>query len=222
MVWNGFPLWRWALVGRTVRGAAAGFASGMVRWLVQPRDLAPVTLVTPKPVYESGESVDLRAHVLDAQMAPQAGAAVRVDVRRVDDSTPVANAVLEPRTGDAGEYAAALPGLGPGVVRKPKPRPRSTAVKWDARGRDSRSMPIRPSSRTCSRMSTSCGKSPRAAAAGSGGPADVAAIAAALPRAARDVVLRSEIEVWNTAPLFILFVLVLGAEWLLRKRYGLL
>ena len=79
----------------TVRGAAAGFASG-TRWLVQPRDSARVTLVTPKPVYESGESVDLRAHVLDAHTAPQAGAAVRVDVRRVDDLTPVANAVLEP------------------------------------------------------------------------------------------------------------------------------
>ena len=74
----------------------------------------------------------------------------------------------------------------------------------------------------CCRMSTSCGKSPRAAAACYGGPADAAAIASALPRAARDVDVRSEIEVWNTAPLFILFVLVLGAEWLLRRRYGLL
>ncbi len=50
----------------------------------------------------------------------------------------------------------------------------------------------------------------------------MAELARALPVAPRDVVLRSEVEVWNTTPVFVLFVLVLGAEWLLRKRFGLL
>jgi hypothetical protein len=34
--------------------------------------------------------------------------------------------------------------------------------------------------------------------------------------------MRSEVEIWNTTPLFLLFVAALAAEWLLRKRYGLL
>jgi hypothetical protein len=66
----------------------------------------------------------------------------------------------------------------------------------------------------------------RELAARSGGryatPESMAELARALPVAPRDVVLRSEVEVWNTTPVFVLFVLVLGAEWLLRKRFGLL
>ena len=42
------------------------------------------------------------------------------------------------------------------------------------------------------------------------------------PLAPRRVVMRSEVEIWNTTPLFLLFVAALAAEWLLRKRYGLL
>jgi hypothetical protein len=47
-------------------------------------------------------------------------------------------------------------------------------------------------------------------------------VAAELPRSPQPVLLHSEIEVWNTTPLFLLFVLLLAAEWLLRKRRGLL
>ena len=54
------------------------------------------------------------------------------------------------------------------------------------------------------------------------GPEAVAALAEALPRQPLRVVMQSETELWNTTPLFILFVAVLGCEWLLRKRYGLL
>lgn len=222
VVLNGFPLWRWGMAeNEAVRGAAAGFAAGTVRWLVQPRDLVPVTLLTPKPVYESGESVDLRAHVLDAQMAPQTGASVHVDVHRVDDPTPVANAVLEPRSGDAGEYAAALPGLGPGEYEAEA----TASVQGREVGRARTRFTVDAYSTEFAdvRQDVDFLREIAARSGGRyGGPGDIAAIAEALPRAARDVIVRSEIEVWNTAPLFVLFVLVLGAEWLLRKRYGLL
>jgi len=222
VVLNGFPMWRWGLSeNETVRTAAAGFVSGTVRWLVQPRDLAPVTLLTPKPVYESGENVDLRAHVLDAQMAPQAGASVHVDVRRVEDPAPVANAVLEPRAGQAGEYAAAMPGLGPGEYEA-----EATATAGGrevGRARTRFTVDAYSTEFADVRQDVDFLREIAARSGGRyGGPGDVAAIAQALPRAARDIVVRSEVEIWNTTPLFVLFVLVLGAEWLLRKRYGLL
>jgi hypothetical protein len=53
-------------------------------------------------------------------------------------------------------------------------------------------------------------------------PEAAATLGARLPRRPRFVPLRSEIELWNTTPLFLLFVGALGCEWLLRKRYGLL
>jgi len=52
--------------------------------------------------------------------------------------------------------------------------------------------------------------------------ANIAALAADLPRASQPVLLRSEIEIWNTKTLFFLFVLLLATEWFLRKRRGLL
>jgi hypothetical protein len=217
---NAFPLWRWGLAeGEPTRVAARGFVSALVRTLVQPRDIEPVQVTTSKPVYESGESVDLRAHVLDAALEPLAGAQVQLEVRGTADGAAAGTAVFEPV--GPGEYATSVPGLGAGdyeavVTARAgdrdvgRARTRFTVDAYSVEFADARQdveFLRELSARSGGRYTT---------------PDAIAALVRELPVAARDIVLRSEIEVWNTTPLFVLFVVVLAAEWLLRKRFGLL
>lgn len=221
--WNGFPIWRWGMTERELqRRASADLAANLVRWLVQPRDVQQVQLATPKSVYESGESIDFFAHVLDSQYAPLSDAEVRLEVRRSDgDGGTAGTLVLEQRPGRAGEYTATLPGLGPGDYEATARAERGGTLFGRATARftvDAYSVEFANTSQDADFL--------REIAARTGGryagPAEAAALGGLLPRAARPIVLKSEVDLWNTTPFFVLFVLVLGAEWLLRKRYGLL
>lgn len=222
-VWNGFPIWRWGMTEREpVRRAALDLVANLVRWLVQPRDVQQVQVTTSKSVYESGENVEFFAHVLDTQYAPLEDAELRLEVRRLDGEGGTAGTlVLERRAGRAGEYTAALPGLGPGDYEASVVAQRDGARIGEATCRftvDAYSVEFANTSQDADFL--------REIAARTGGryarAAEVSSLLDDLPRATRPIVLRSEVEIWNTTPFFVLFVIVLGVEWLLRKRYGLL
>jgi hypothetical protein len=222
-VLTGFPIWRWGLAeSEPVRQAARSFVGNLVRWLTQPRDVQPVQIATSKTVYESGEEVDFLAHVLDAQYAPLDDAEVRLEVRRLDGERDTAGTLLlERRAGHPGEYAATLPGLGPGEYEA-----RIVASRQGVEvGRDTARFTVDAYSAEFADTSQDI-EFLRELAQRTGGryaaPEELPALAVELPRAPRPVVLRSEIEIWNTTPMFLLFVVVMSAEWLLRKRYGLL
>jgi hypothetical protein len=222
-VLNGFPWWRWGLTDREpVRQASVEFAGALVRWLVQPRDVQPVQLAVPKNVFESGEPVDFTAQVLDPQLEPLADAEVRVDVRRVDEGGRTEGTLaLEGRAGRAGEYTGVQPGLGPGEYEATAVATRAGREIGRATARftiDAYSAEFADTRQDLDFLRELAARTGGAVA----GPEDVAALAARLPREERRIVLRSEVEVWNTTPLFVLFVIALGIEWLLRKRWGLL
>lgn len=222
-VLNGFPLWRWSFTERdAVAAAARGVFTGLVRALVQPRDVRPVQIALPKSVFESGEGVSVRAHVLDPRFEPLDDAEVRLDVRRVDgDGATAGTRLLERRIGHPGEYAGSLPGLGPGEYEAAIEARRNGATI----GRDTARFTVDPYSVEFANPSQDV-EFLRGLAAVSGGRAvgaeDAASLAGLLPREPSVRVQRSEIDLWNTTPLFILFVVALGAEWLLRKRLGML
>ena len=73
--------WRHALmmwgVGKTDRVSRA-FWTQAVRWLVTPEDSDRVKVATDKRVYRSGETVTVRARVVNALQQPIAGAQVRL------------------------------------------------------------------------------------------------------------------------------------------------
>ena len=219
-VLNGFPLWRWGIAeSEPVRSAARGMIAGLVRALTQPRDVEAVQVTTSKPVYESGEAVDLRAHVLDAALEPLSGAQVALEIRRLQDGGAAGTGVLEPAA--PGEYTTSVPGLGPGDYEATVAARSSDREIGRARVRftvDAYSVEFADTRQDIEFL--------RELSARTGGryvpAAAITELARSLPVAPRDVVLRSEVEVWNTTPLFVLFVLALGAEWLLRKRFGLL
>jgi hypothetical protein len=221
-VLNGFPYWRWALTEREpLRRATLDFVGALVRWLVQPRDVQPVQLTVPKNVFESGEPVDFLAQVLDPQLAPLDDAEVRVDIRRVDSNSAEATLLLQKRTGKPGEYGGAVPGLGAGEYEATAVATRGGREVGRAKVRftvDAYSAEFADTRQDIDFL--------RELTERTGGivlpPERVAELASALPRAEKRLVQRSEVEVWNTTPLFVCFVLALGIEWLLRKRYGLL
>jgi hypothetical protein len=217
------PLWRWGFTHiPNQKQATMDFVGHLVRWLVQPRDVKRVQLTTGKPVYEGGQPAGLRAQVVDAQLQPMSDAELRVEVRGVPgEGDTRASILLEGRSQRPGEYEGRVTGLGPGEYEATVIAERlGTFV-----GRDTTRFTVESYSIEFANTSQDVAFL-RELAQRSGGrsvaAADVATWAAELPRAPRPVLLRSEIELWNTRPLFVLFVLFLTAEWLLRKRRGLL
>jgi hypothetical protein len=222
-VLTGFPIWRWAFTDREpVRRAALQFEGNLVRWLTQPRDVRQVQVLSAKSVYESGESAEFFVHVLDAQYAPLDDAEVHLEVHRQDgEKGTTGTLLLQRRPGHSGEYAGSLPGLGPGEYEA-----RVVATRSGAEiGRDTTRFTVDAYSVEFANLSQDVDFL-RELAARTGGryatPDRAAELWPQLPRQPRPVLLRSEIEIWNTTPFFLLFVLTLSAEWLLRKRHGLL
>ncbi|MFQ5600858.1 MAG: hypothetical protein ACE5G2_09935 [Candidatus Krumholzibacteriia bacterium] len=220
---TGFPLWRWGFTEQAaVRTAQAAFVSHLVRWLTQPRDVGRVQVTTAKPVYEGGEVVEFLSQVLDPQYQPLEDAEVRLEVRRLDAGAETAGTVLlERRAAKPGEYSGSLPGLGPGEYEA-----EAVAEQLGHEvGRDTTRFTVETYSVEFANTSQDVGFL-RELAERTGGryvaPERARAMARELPRAPQPVLLRSEIEIWNTTPLFGLFVGLLAVEWLLRKRRGLL
>jgi hypothetical protein len=217
------PVWRWGFTGQPQhRQAVTDLVGHLVRWLVQPRDVKRVQLTTGKPVVEGGQAVDLQAQVVDAQYQPLSDASLRVDVRRIDSPEEArASILLEGRSQYPGEYEGSLMGLGPGEYEATVVAERMGSYV----GRDTTRFTVETYSVEFANTSQDV-TFLRELAQRTGGrkvaAADVASWAETLPRAPRPLLLRSEIELWNTRTLFILFVLTLTAEWLLRKRRGLL
>lgn len=220
---TGFPVWRWGFTeNELVRNANTQFVGHLVRWLTQPRDVDRVQVTTSKPVYQGGEPVEFLAQVLDPQFEPLEDAEVRLEVRPQNDPDGVAaTLLLERRAGKPGEYGGQLPGLGPGEYSA-----EAVAVQTGAEvGRDTTLFTVETYSVEFVNTSQNVDLL-RELASRTGGryatPAQAADVARELPRNPQPVLLHSEIEIWNTMPLFVVFVVLLSAEWLLRKRRGLL
>lgn len=220
---TGFPVWRWGFTNNVqLAHANIEFVGHLVRWLTQPRDVERVQVATSKPVYEGGEPVEFMAQVLDPQFEPMEDAEVRLEVRRADaPEQTAATLLLERRPGKPGEYAGSLPGLGPAEYTA-----EAVAVRAGAEvGRDTTLVTVETYSVEFVDTSQDVDLL-RELAARTGGryatTAEAAAVARELPLNQQPVLLHSEIEIWNTMPLFVVFVVLLSAEWLLRKRRGLL
>ena len=218
-----FPIWRWGFTAdERLRRAHTEFIGNLVRWLTQPRDVKRVQLVVSKPVYEGGETVEFEAQVLDPQFQPLEEAEVRVELRQLS-GTPrtAASLLLERRAGKPGEYTGGLPGVGPGEYAA-----EAVASRLGAEvGRDTTQFTVETYSKEFADTRQDAGFLREIAARSGGryaGPEAAADLARELPRSPQPVLLHSEIEVWDTLPLFLVFVLLLSAEWLLRRQRGLL
>ncbi len=218
-----FPIWRWGMNDREAhRRAASEFVSHLLRWLVQPQDLKRVQVTTSKPVYEGGEAVDFVSQVLDAQLQPVGDAEVRLEIRRRDARRETAATVLlERRAAKPGEYEGERGGLPPGEYAADI----VATVQGAEAGRDTTEFTVETYSVEFANTSQDVSFLRDLSQLTGGRYAaleNASDLARELPREPQAVLLHSEIEVWNSPWMFFAFVAVLGTEWLLRKRRGML
>ncbi len=216
------PLWRWRFVGGdpTVYDE---FVARLFHVLARGDENGRFVLRGESNVFEAGERVGLVAELYNERMQPVTGVPVVVEVARVDSAgveTPVTRAPMTRDDARSARFGALVGPLAPGryVAR----------ARAEVAGREMVSSPLRfRVSRTSVEFRrTAQDRSLLAALAlRTGGRyrhESVDGLVAEMdlaPRvssATRETVLRAR------APLFVLVVLLLSAEWLLRKRAGLL
>jgi len=217
-VLNAAGVYRWGLTagGLSAGGLEGAFFGGLCRWLEGASDDRPVRLEAPD-VSAEGAGVPLRL------LAPGAGAGAtaRVTVRpdRTASSTrgPI-EARLDP-TGD-GAFTATLP-LPPGVHRV-----RATIERGGRLvGRDSVRIAVGSGGLEFEALAAEPATLERLAAGSGGVAAPLTAPEPVLERLRSPDAARArlaEIDLFHNPTLFVVLILALTVEWVLRKRFHLL
>ena len=216
---NGSGLWRWSLAGNDDLAGERGrrLWRKTLRWLAEPVQGEPLRVTPERRLVAGGEPVRLDAVLQDSRFQPVSGADVRGELSGPDGrSRAIAFA-----PGGAGAYTANLPSPGPGrwqvTVRATRGgrelgRARNEFVvdRWTLEA-----LRAQPDSAAMA-----------AIAAASGGRTGRAAEAAEWARALDPHALvrpqRDSVRLWESPWLFALVVGMLSAEWMWRRRRGLM
>jgi hypothetical protein len=171
-------------------------------------------MTSDRSTYEQGESVRLRVRIVDPRWLPDATSGVRVAVER--DGGPrqileLAGSELAPSVFE-GELAGALPGAYHAWLAAP-------ALAESPPACDFR---VEAPRRELQQRSADLADLARAAEASGGAAftlADLDQLVARLPSGrAVPVANADSVPLWSRGELLVLFVVLLGAEWLFRKR----
>lgn len=215
--------WRWGnLPGDLDRVADAWPATmeRLVQWLVAPEDDRPVRVRPVSPSFEGGTVIEFTGQVYDEALVPVRDAAIEVDVTTPDGRN------LPYTLGPVGEgrYAGSL-----GVLPEGTYSYAARGVRAEVElGRDSGSFSVGP----LSVEFMDPGSDPalmRQVAVRSGGVAvDSGSSSSLVDSLARRGLLRpalrtaeTSFRLWQRYPFLIMVLVLLTAEWFLRKRRGL-
>lgn len=217
------PLWRWKFVAES-NSVYDELMGRLIDVLTRGEESGRFVLVADKNVFEAGESPVLRAEVLNERLQPVTGAPVRVEIARLDSAgveTPLAQVAMRRESPDASRMSVTLDPLPSGryVVRG--------SAELPDRILESRPLELRVSTSSVEFQRTPQDRETLARIAGrTGGGYATAATApdmvARIPLETRSVPTVSESVLRAEAPLFLLLLLLLSAEWLLRKRTGMI
>ena len=216
---NGSGVWRWSLAGNDELAGERGrrLWRRTVRWLSEPVQGEPLRVTPERRLVAGGEPVRLDAILQDARFRPVSGAELRGEL-----AGP--NGALHKFTlaaGGAGAYTATIPSPGPGRWQV---RVRATSAGREL-GRARNELVVdRWTLEALRPQPDSAGLA--AVAAASGGTFARAADAAAWARALDPHALvrpqRASTRLWESPWLFALVVGMLSAEWMWRRRRGLM
>jgi hypothetical protein len=217
------PLWRWKFLGES-SGVYDELMGRLLDVLTRGEESGRFVLTAGRNVFDSGESPALFAEVFNDKLQPVTGVPVWVEVSRVDSAgaeSPLARVGMHREgSGDtrlsvlldplpAGRYAVRGSAELPDRVIQSKPveiRVSATSVEFRRTPQDRRALE-RVARRT-------------------GGayldPAGAAQLAPGLDLSPRRVPVVSESVLRAGVPLFLVVLALLSAEWLLRKRVGLI
>ncbi|HEY7723883.1 MAG TPA: glutamine amidotransferase [Anaeromyxobacteraceae bacterium] len=214
--------WHWGFLaaeeGRSQR-AYQRFWSAALRWLVRDPSLAPLSVQPDRPAVEPGEAVSLQVAARGADWGPAAGAPVSAELVGEDGRTVARAQALAGADGVARlELAPPGPGAyrvvvtGPPAAPGAPPERAQSAVAVRSSGPEDADAAPRPALL-------------RAVAEATGGAFAALPLRALpeLPLADPEVVevgRRKDVPIWDRAHFLALLALALGAEWVLRRRWG--
>jgi uncharacterized membrane protein len=216
MIFTGEASWRWRMMLPSTDHSYDTFWRQAVRWLALSAE-DPIALDAPVGA-SPGDTVPVRLHVRNAAFDPETDATV--DLRVTDPKGTAREMRAEREPGEAGSFAASVPVAAPGVYRLHAEARRGGGTL----GAADKGMLVGGADRemTDPRLNTQVLE--RIALASGGGmvnPRDFAALLSALHGRVPAARLAVTHDLWDTRWSFAALVLLLGAEWIVRRRWGL-
>lgn len=223
IAFTAYGLWRWRLLVQSdpqTRDFLAAFLSAAVRWLTAPEEHRPVRVTPVKDLFVQGEPVEFTGEVHDASARPVDRARVSVQVRRGD---AVAETELRPLGN--GRYDGTLEGLGEGEYSYTA----EASVDGSPLGNDGGKFSVGGISLELQDTRANFALL-QLLASRTGGRfltpdqlGDLDSLLAGQASFASQPVRHSrEVELWNWQGLLAAVILLFAAEWILRRRSGML
>ena len=219
LVLAGTGLYRWDLLmwgmGRT-NDVLKGVLNNALRWLALREDTSPVRVQTDKSVYTAGEEIRVMAQVYDKMARPVASARVTALLE-----SPSGTFTRELQDLGEGRYRVIMKGYEAGEYRLEVQARREgiSLGKSEARFSVSSFIP----DLTDTRANPGLLRQLADVSGGRYGPADsLAAVLDTMRFPYRENTVQNEYELYRHPLILFLIVLLLGTEWFLRKRKGLM
>jgi hypothetical protein len=214
-----YGLWRWHLLMQGIGKTSVAYETlirNAVRWMVTREDAKLVRITSNKEIYRGGEAIELTAQIYHEDYRPREGAQVRVQLNGPQFSQDV----LLQDVGD-GLYRASLQVLSGGEYRF------LGVAEHNGQkiGEDSGRFSVEPFSLEFlnTRLNEPLLRQMAQVSGGYYGPPD--SLTNFIARLPLSPVARREtfdLALWGRTPVLLVLLLVLGIEWFLRKRQGML
>jgi hypothetical protein len=217
------PLWRWKFLadGSTLYDE---MISRLLDVLSRGEDTEKFVLFSRKNVYDSGEAPVLTAEIFNEKMQPVTGVPVRIEIAKVEndgDEVPLNIVSMQREGSDNPRFKATLPPLLPGAYR----------IKGEAdlpgRTISSQTMDFTVSDVSVEYQKVAQDRSNllRIASQTGGAYTTAASVDALVDRVSlesRTMQTTSEVTLRTSMIVFTIILLSLGAEWMIRKRAGMI
>ena len=193
------------------------FWEGAIRWLVRDPTLTHLRIDLDKVEYRRGQTVSLRVRTLRADYTPAAGVEVTLELQPAEAAESVASLRnLKVTTGGDGEAHFELGGLDPGAYRLV-----GRAILDGRAAEEQTTFVIHPEGHELDDVVAREGVL-REIAKASGGEFRDGAFGTPSVRPPRKVRVGSlrTVEIWSSPAMLLLALLLLAAEWTLRRRTG--
>lgn len=219
----GYGIWRWRLMAQGDPSTAplySSFLVNAVKWLTTIEDTRPVKVTTTKESYSQGEPVQFVGQVYDASARPVDDAQVRVTAK---SGSTVLEADLRP-IGN-GRYEGSIEGAGQGDYTFTGSATLNGAALGEDKGRFSvgdlnlEFQDTRMNAELLRQLADRSGGRYLEANEINDLDAALASQASFVPNVQHQ---QKEIELWNWRSVLIILIVLLAAEWFLRKRSGML
>jgi uncharacterized membrane protein len=218
MVFTGEAAWRWRMMLPASNRSYDTFWRQTVRWLSVPAP-DPIAITVPAGA-APGESVPIRVIVRNSAFVPLRDAAVDLRITTPDGRLEQRRAAVDPEAPGAGRYVAHFQAPRPGVyrivadVRRERAPLGNAATSLLVGGADPEMTDPRLNEQVLQRLATESG--------GRFISIDqidtlAATLEAAAPAAAQSI----RRDLWHNGWSLLAIVLLLAAEWIFRRRWGL-